>query len=331
MSAFKGPAERVALRLMIWPLAMFALGAAWVLMTLGLVGGSVPEAPSKPWGKDYLPNVDVVDHLDRSHRFYDDLIAGKIVVISFVYTSCKSICPLVISRLREVQARLGEHMGRDIHFISVSIDPVPDTPQMLNKQAKAFAIAPGWLFLTGKMQNIDQIREKLGERSGQVIAQHKNEILMYNDATGQWARDSAFSDLGVLTSNIRSMDPAYLGINNEQHIAAAKATDAVAHLDRPGQALFIKACATCHTVGGGDKVGPDLAGVKARRGADWVTSYLKSPDRLRNAGDATALLLRERYPDVRMPTLGISDDDASDLISYIEARTAAPVKATQAR
>lgn len=295
---------------------------AWLLLLLASQVLTAPAEARSRWGQDYLPNVYVLDQDRNKLRFYDDLLRGKITVISFVYTSCASICPLVIARLAEVQDALGDAMGQDIHFISISIDPIPDTPERLKEQQKAFGVGRGWSFITGDPENIDLIRYKLGERSGKSIAQHKNEVLLYNDETGEWARDSAFADLGVLTLNIREMDPDVraAGTAHGGHTPAALH----GHDDnQAGQALFIKACAACHSIGDGVKVGPDLAGVTSRRSRQWITEYMRAPERMRREGDAIANDLRKAFPSVRMPNLSLSEDDASDLIAYIEVRQAA--------
>src|SRR5262249_51262447 len=80
-----------------------------------------------------------------------------------------------------------------------------------------------------------------------------------------------------------------------------------------------KICAPCHTIGVGDRVGPDLRGVTTRRERAWLSAYIQNPARLRAARDPAALALAERYPAVRMPALGIAQNDASDLIAYLDA------------
>src|SRR5262245_27302386 len=70
------------------------------------------------WGADYFPNVELTTHEGKSVRFFDDLIAGKVVMINFIYTSCPDACPLETARLAEVQDVLGERVGRDVFFYS---------------------------------------------------------------------------------------------------------------------------------------------------------------------------------------------------------------------
>lgn len=266
------------------------------------------------WGAGYIPNLRVVDQDGRSLNFYDDLIKGKIVVVSFIYTSCKDICPLVTARLGLLQDRLGERVGRDIHFVSVSIDPEHDTPEKLKAHAEAFRVGPGWTFVTGAPEDIAQIRYKLGERSRE-LTEHRNEIMLGNDRTGQWARDSVFSDLVVLETNVLNMDPAIRNAGAAQIVAAHSSAGRQA--DEPGRILFTKTCASCHTIGLGDRVGPDLAGLLQRRERTWIEKYLAAPERVRGAQDPTAAELSKRFGAVRMPNLGLSEADISDLMSFL--------------
>ena len=169
------------LRVRMFGLALLAVLAMSCLCAIGA---------QARWGKGYLPNATVITHDGKTLQFYDDLIKDKIFVISFLFTTCKDICPLATARLAELQEKLGDSMGRDIFFYSISIDPETDTPERLKQYADAFRAGPGWLFLTGKPEDIHAIRYKLGDRS-QVLSEHRNEVLLGNGATGEWARNNA--------------------------------------------------------------------------------------------------------------------------------------------
>ncbi len=286
---------------------------------LMVAGAATAGAQGMRWGAGYIPNVTVVAQDGRQLKFYDDVIKGRIVVVSFIYTSCKDICPLVTGRLAMARERLDPEVAKTIQFISVSIDPENDTPEKLMQHAAAFGAGPDWLFLTGKRRDIDQIRYKLGERS-QAPNQHRSEILLGNEATGEWARDSVFGDLGVLAANIQSMDPIWRMEQKNLATIPVKAERAPGH--QPGQALFLKLCATCHTIGKGDRVGPDLGGLFSRRDRTWVERYISHPDKMRAAKDPDALELAARFPRIRMPNLAISPSDAADLLVYLESNIA---------
>jgi protein SCO1 len=284
---------------------------------------SSASSASSRWGKDYLPNLPVLDQDGQQFNFYDDLIAGKNVVINFIYTTCNDICPLTTARMALVQEKLGDAVGRDVFMYSISIDPENDRPEQLKNYAEAFRIGPGWKLLTGKAEDIAQIRYKLGERS-RVLKEHRHEMLIGNAETGSWSKDSAFGDIERVVINIRSLDrnwryePPKSATNAGQRQFADGAID-VGY--KPGEALFIKACSTCHTIGKGDKVGPDLKAVSARRTQDWLTGFISRPDKVFERKDPVALAMLKQYKGIRMPNLGLSEQDAGDVLAYINAQT----------
>lgn len=320
----RGASEAIVGR---WPAARACLLALAMLVLAvaakppDFVASAIAAPASSPWDEDYFSNRPVVTHDGRTLRFYNDLIKDKIVVINFIYTSCTNICPLTTARLAEVKDRLGDAVGRDIFFYSITLDPVLDGPEILANYAKTFKAGPGWLFLTGKPDDIDHIRHQLGERS-RSLSEHRNDVMLGNGRTGEWGRDSAFSDIDQLAATIRKMDPKW----REQvrplttAVQGRPATDITA---TPGKGLFIKACAACHTIGQGVLVGPDLAGTLERREASWLRRFLLAPDELRAAKDPIAVAIDDKFPGVSMPNLGLSDGDVDDLFAYLAAQSPA--------
>src|SRR5215831_10177654 len=156
------------------------------------------QRPSNRWGENYFPNLPVIDQNGRTLNFYDDVIKGKIVVISFIYTSCQDLCPLTTAKMAQIEDKLDGAVGRDLFFVSMSVDPENDTPERMKAFADAFDVGPGWLFLTGKVADIRAINYKLGDRSDRNLSDHRNEIVLGNDAIGDWQRASIFGDLDSL-------------------------------------------------------------------------------------------------------------------------------------
>lgn len=89
----------------------------------------------------------------------------------------------------------------------------------------------------------------------------------------------------------------------------------------PAAVLFTRRCATCHTLGGGDKVGPDLVGVLDRRDEDWVTRFLKSPGAMIDAQDPVASGLVQKFNGVRMPDQQLTDTQRQELFAYFRECT----------
>ena len=271
-----------------------------------------------PWGSNYFPNLPVVTQDGKTLHFYDDVIKGKLVVVSFIYTSCPDICPLITARLAMVKDQLGSAMGRDVFFVSITVDPENDTPERLKAFADAFNTGPGWLFLTGKPEDIRAINSKFGNRSS-LKSDHRNEIILGNDVNGDWQRDSPFGSIASIVANIRGMSPKLMAQNPS--VSASGNSDPIAITQNPGETLFRKICTPCHTVGLGNRVGPDLRDVTNRRSQEWLSAFIISPGKVRRSGDPIALELNKEFPGVKMPELGLSADDAQDLISFLKAAT----------
>jgi cytochrome oxidase Cu insertion factor (SCO1/SenC/PrrC family)/cytochrome c2 len=274
------------------------------------------------WGASYIPNLPVIDQNGRTLHFYDDVIKDKIVVISFIYTSCQDLCPLTTARLAQLEDKLDGAVGRDIFFVSMSVDPENDTPERLKAFADAFDVGPGWLFLTGKLADIRAINYKFGDRSDRGLSDHRNEIILGNDSIGDWQRASAFGDLGDLANSVRQMNPKWL---NEAHLPQREEPvegKKVTLVDDPGQMMFKRVCAPCHTIGVGDRVGPDLRDVSARRDHAWLINFIRNPKKAFRENDPTALALATRFPGVRMPILGLTESDAADVLDYLDRQSA---------
>lgn len=293
-----------------------AVPTGLAVAVLAIPGGSTASGPR--WGANYFPNFRVVTHEGKTVRFYEDLIKGKIVVINFIYANCPDICPLTAARMAKVYEWLGERVGRDIFIYSITLDPENDTPEVLQKYAAAFHAGPGWLFLTGKPDDIHTIRWKLGERS-RTLSEHRSDMVVGNDSTGFWRRTSVMGNLTVVTQDILEMDPTWQARKQAVSADSLKKTrqDYRIHQDRPGEALFLKACSFCHTIGEGERVGPDLKDVTARRDRAWLIPFLMDPKALRARHDPIAMELDARYS-VKMPYLGLSEADANDVVAYLE-------------
>src|SRR5881397_1400754 len=102
----------------------------------------------------HLPDVTLLTHRHEKVRFYENLVKDKKVVINFLYTRCRGICVPVTANLVRVQKLLGDRVGRDIFFYSITLKPEEDTPEGLAKFAEMHGVGPGWLFLTGKPADI---------------------------------------------------------------------------------------------------------------------------------------------------------------------------------
>ena len=84
-----------------------------------------------------------IDQANQPHRFYSDLLHDRVVVITAFYTQCKNSCPIATAKLLQLQDHLGERLGRDAHFLSLTVDPTYDTPSRLRGFAQKLGIEGG--------------------------------------------------------------------------------------------------------------------------------------------------------------------------------------------
>src|SRR5260221_11835179 len=128
---------------------LFLGGALALVAPGGLCVGSTSRSAAGP-RVGYFPNVALRTHEDKTVRFYDDLIAGKFVVINFIYSGCGEICPGMTANLFEVQRLLGESIGLDIFIYFITLQPELDTLAVLKGYALAFCEQPACADLRGE-------------------------------------------------------------------------------------------------------------------------------------------------------------------------------------
>lgn len=303
----------------------------WIgrIVTLALVAGALAYPLIRParadgrWGADYFPNIELTTQDGRKVHFYDDLVKGKIVAIDLIYTSCGYSCPLETARLVQVQKILGDRVGRDIFFYSISIDPEHDTPEVLKAYAEKFHTGPGWVFLTGKKQEIDFLSKKLGLYSDPAASLdgHTPHLLIGNEPLGQWMRNSALDNPRFLSQMIGDFIDSFNKTRLPQGNTAAAESPQL-KFDR-GQYLFGRQCAPCHTIGRGDTIGPDLLGVTNKRNRDWLARMIQRPDQLLAEKDPVATAMFEKYKQVQMPNLRLGDDELNEIIGFLVMQSSA--------
>lgn len=137
--------------------------------------------------KMVIPEVEVLDQNGNALQFYSDLIKGKTVVINFIFTNCTTICPPLGATFARVQKEMGDKVGKDVHFISISVDPLTDTPERLKAWGAKFKAGVGWTFVTGNKEQIDNLLYALGASVARR-EDHSPTVIVGNDLKGIWTR-----------------------------------------------------------------------------------------------------------------------------------------------
>ena len=145
------------------------------------------EARENPSAHHYFTDVVLVDQDGKERRLYSDLIRGKVVVVQSFFCSCKAACPKLVSQFLKIQERFRDRMGKDLHLLSISVDPARDSVETLRAFAQRNGAGPGWWFLTGSKENLELALQKFGQKVDNPD-NHTNLFLIGNDATGLWKK-----------------------------------------------------------------------------------------------------------------------------------------------
>jgi len=180
-------------------------------------------APSASSGFELLkpgeaaPDTAFVDQDGKKRRFSS--FQGQTVVLTFIYTRCPmpTFCPLMDRHFVSIQQKLKSDpaLGRRVHLVTVSFDPLTDTPPVLRKHAQELhADLRGWTFLTGDRDEIDQFAARFGVSVARALNDQRD--ITHNlrtaivDAKGklvkvytgnEWTPDQVLADLAQVGSS----------------------------------------------------------------------------------------------------------------------------------
>jgi protein SCO1/2 len=189
------PRKRNRTRGAAWLAAVALLALAAPLPAPAHDGESHGAAQAAPAGASQLDasakvkllDLELVDKDGAPVRFESEAVAGHIVAIDFVYTTCTTICPVLSTVMAQVQDRLDGHLGKEVRLISMSIDPNRDTPRRLSDYASKFGAGPDWIWLTGRKLEVDRVLIELGAYSADFI-DHPPMVVIGDPKQGKWSR-----------------------------------------------------------------------------------------------------------------------------------------------
>lgn len=152
---------------------------------------SPPMAPGdarSDKARAWFTDTALVDQDRQPHAFYTDLLAPRAVLINAAFVGCSSACPLLTQQLLKVREALGSRFGRDIWFLSITVDPLSDGPDELKRFAqRQGADLPGWRFLTGPPQDVQRVLARLGLWVDSPDA-HQTGLIAGRAAAGHWGK-----------------------------------------------------------------------------------------------------------------------------------------------
>jgi protein SCO1/2 len=162
------------------------------------------SAAAQSGTQSYFTDVVLVNQNGEKMRLYSDLLHDKVVVINSFFATCQGSCLPMERNLEKMQQALGARVGKDVHIISISVDPEVDTPASLKEYAKKLNARPGWYFITGDKPNVDLALKKLG----QLVANkqdHLNIFIIGNERTGLWKKAFGLAQPDELVKVVESV------------------------------------------------------------------------------------------------------------------------------
>lgn len=145
------------------------------------------QQPTTSAAEKYFSDVELINQDGQKMRFYNDVLKNKVVIINAFFSTCTSVCPPMNRNLEKVQEALGDRLGKDAFLVSISVDPETDTPTRLKEYSRRFHARPGWLFLTGKKENVDWALYKLGQYV-ETKGDHSTIVIIGNEPKGLWKK-----------------------------------------------------------------------------------------------------------------------------------------------
>jgi protein SCO1 len=159
---------------------------AMVLLAIAALSAS-GQQPAPSAAAKYFSDVELIDQDGQKLHFYSDVLKNKVVIVNAFFSTCTSVCPPMNRNLEKIQDALGDRLGKDVFLVSISVDPETDTPTRLKEYSRRFHARPGWLFLTGKKENIDWALYKLGQYV-ETKNDHTTVIIIGNEPKGLWKK-----------------------------------------------------------------------------------------------------------------------------------------------
>ena len=193
--------------------AACAASGSLLVPAVGLAHDGKEHATRWPGTNDYqrsirsyaVPDVVLTDGDARPVRLRDLLASNDPVMMNFIFTTCGTICPVMVKVFADVPARLGAQ-AKNLRMISISIDPDNDTPAQLKAYAKSFGAGERWKFLTGGTQDIKNLQLAFDGYRGDKM-NHEPLTLMRHAPGKSWVRIDGFANPDELVREYRKVVP----------------------------------------------------------------------------------------------------------------------------
>ena len=156
--------------------------------TAAAVTGNYSDVAAEEKARNYFTDTEVIDQNGKKLRFYSDVLKGRVVLISFIFTNCEFACPMQAQKLKQARAAMVPAIKDEVWFVTLSVDPERDTPEAMKKFAERQAVDESrWIFLTGEKDNLEFLVKRLGQYTPDIES-HTTLMLAGNTITRHWTR-----------------------------------------------------------------------------------------------------------------------------------------------
>ena len=183
---------------------------------LACAAGAAPRGPAQTahgpdhaallsWRERRTPDVQLLDHNGRPQRFYSDVMKNRRVVLNVMYSLCSNVCTPATRHLIEARQLLGPQ-ARELHFVSLTLTPLADTPDALRAYRQRYGITDNWTFLTGAPDNVERVLRGLGfisEYEGDDLLSHSAMARFCDERYQRWTHISTLAPPRAIARAIR--------------------------------------------------------------------------------------------------------------------------------
>ena len=138
-----------------------------------------------------IPDVELVSQSGAKGRFVSDFIGNRLAVLTFTFTSCQTVCPVLDGIFKSVQSDLADQLGNETVILTVTVDPERDVPERLQHHANRVGAKPGWSYLTGEKDTVNELLRGVEVYSPNIL-DHSPTVFVVDGRRGVWTRLHGF-------------------------------------------------------------------------------------------------------------------------------------------
>ena len=187
---------------------LFAVISLLVLLATVFPGRTVYAASREKYKRTIehytVPDVTLVNQNGTKVRLRSLLKSKKVAMVDFIFTTCTTICPVLSAGFSNFQKKMGPDM-KDVHLVSISIDPEHDTPQRMKEYLRRYNAKPGWDFLTGKADDIGKVLVAFQANTTSDKMYHLPLALLHSPNNNRWVRIYGLIGTSDLMSEYREL------------------------------------------------------------------------------------------------------------------------------